>query len=422
MFNLTGFSFKEFFKLKGDSVIWAVTFVLFAISILTVYSSSVSLAYKKGDMADTSSLLKHLTWMSLSFVLIFFIHKINYRFFLQNWVTYGFYGLTVVLLGLTLVVGQTTNQASRWLEVGGFQFQPSEFAKLALLMVLAKMLNNLNGPIKPKNGRVTHLTGTTAVKSFQHGVVRLLAPIALTCGLIFTQNLSTAVLIVCVCAILMFLGGVRLKHLLMLAGIGVMAMVMAFSINNVFNGGKGRFKTWENRVTRFIGIGEEAKEEALNSQVKLTKIAVASGGFWGKGIGKSTQRYTLPNGFSDVLYAVICEEYGLWGAMLVLLLYLILFFRLGILVREMGFQYPAYLASGIILMIVVQALLHIMVAVDLGPVTGQTLPLVSWGGTAMVLNAISIGIVQSVFRSHKEYSKRKRDQDAKADTVEAVTG
>lgn len=377
---------RNFFKFKGDAQVWFFIISLYAISILTVYSSTFSLAYKSGDINALNFLYKHVGMILLGFAITFITHNIHYSVFrgLSN----IFIGAAFIFLCYTLFKGQVLNSASRWITVGGIRFQPSEFAKIALLMYIAKELHYMGDEIRE-----------------WFGLKRILWAVAIICGLIVSENLSTAILLAVVCFILLFFARAKIKHLAILCITGITIAVIAGWGLIEYKPQGGRMGTWRNRIERFVGISEPSADKAL--QVTQSKIAIATGGISGKGPGESTQKYFLPHAYSDYIFTIICEEYGIYGPLLILFLYFMLIYRLGNLIIMANVQYPAYLAAGIIFMLVFQATVHILVACDLMPVTGQTLPLVSWGGTSILINSFGMGLVQSVFTSIKKQKKLK---------------
>lgn len=385
---------RDFFKLKGDLIIWVIVFILFALSTLTVYSSTFSLAYKSGDINAMGFLIKHLKQIGMGLVIMIVVHNIHFKYFQKA--TFWVLLIAILLLGYTLVKGMALNQAARWISIAGIRFQTSEFAKIALLMFVAKQLNN----------------NANFITNFKKGILPILIPIAVVCGLIISENLSTALLLALVCFTLMFIGRAKLLHLGLL---GFGSLLMAFIVISVFLAyapDTGRVSTWKNRIERFISSEDteqnSKKDTGKSLQIKQSKIAIATGGLLGKGPGKSTQKYFLPHAYSDFIYSIICEEYGIWGGFGLLVLYLTMIFRLGVLVNNSSMQYPAYLAAGIILMFVLQAMVHMLVACDLMPVTGQTLPLVSWGGSSLLINSLGMGLVLSVCNTLK---KQKQAQE-----------
>ena len=363
--------------LKGDKVIWAVIIVLSLYSILAVYSSTGTLAYTRMGGNTTYYLLRHGVILSIGIIIIFITHLIPYKYYSR--LSQLFLFLSVPLLLLTLLLGTSLNQASRWLTLPGlgFTIQTSDFAKLALIMYIARVLS-----LKQHE-----------IKSYKDAFVPIMIPVIIVCLLILPANLSTALILFATSVILMFIGRISMKHLLAFGGIGILVITI-FIGSAILLDKKGRIGTWQNRIENFIkGEGEE------NYQVEQAKIAVATGGLFGKKPGKSTQRNFLPNPYSDFIYAIIIEEYGLiLGALPLLLAYLFMLFRAGVIVRKSTRTFPAFLAIGLAISIVFQAIINMAVAVNLFPVTGQTLPFVSMGGSSLLFTSISFGIILSVSR------------------------
>lgn len=363
--------------LKGDKVVWAVIVVLSLYSILAVYSSTGTLAYTRMGGNTTYYLLRHGVILSIGIIIIFITHLIPYRYYSR--LSQLFLFLAIPLLLLTLLLGTSLNQASRWLTLPGlgFTIQTSDFAKLALIMYIARVLS-----LKQND-----------IRSYKDAFVPIMIPVIIVSMLILPANLSTALILFATCVILMFIGRIRIKHLLAFGGIGVL-VVSIFIGSAILLDKKGRIGTWQSRIENFVkGETEE------NYQVEQAKIAVATGGLFGKRPGKSTQRNFLPHPYSDFIYAIIIEEYGLiLGALPLLLAYLFLLFRAGVIVRKSVRTFPAFLAIGLAISIVFQAMINMAVAVNLFPVTGQTLPFVSMGGSSLLFTSISFGIILSVSR------------------------
>jgi cell division protein FtsW len=359
--------------LKGDRVIWAVIIFLSIVSLLAVYSATGTLAYRFQGGNTAYYILKHSSILLVSLGIIFITHMIPYKFYSR--LSQLFLYLSVILLLFTLVMGTTINQAARWLTLPGLgvTIQTSDFAKLSLIMYIARLLSQKQSDIKNLN------------ESF----VRILVPVLLVCGLIMPANLSTSLILFATCIVLMFVGRVRARYLFILIGTGALFISLFIAIA-LHSSSEGRLGTWQNRIESFVsGSGE-------NYQVEQSKIAIATGGLVGKGPGNSSQRNFLPHPYSDFIYAIIIEEYGLMGGIVVLFFYLWLFYRAGTIVRRSSRTFPAFLAFGLTLSIVLQALINMAVVVNLLPVTGQPLPLVSMGGSSLVFTCIALGIILSV--------------------------
>jgi cell division protein FtsW len=362
-------------KLKGDRVIWSLLIILSVLSLLTVYSSTGILAYRSGHAVFF--ILKHMIFLLFGFFIVYITHKVPYQVYFP--LSLIFLLLSVPLLGLTLVFGSHINDASRWIAVPGtgLTFQTSDLAKLALIMYVARVLSDKQDKIK----------------SFKEAFVPAILPVILICGLIMPANLSTAVLLFGVSLILMFIGRINFTYisLLALGMISVLIILVGIALKSNW---EGRWETWRNRIVNHVEGGADN-----NYQADQSKIAIVTGGLFGKGPGNSTQRNFLPHPYSDFIFAIIVEEYGLIGGMIVILIYLALLFRAGMLVRASDRTFPAFLAIGLAIMLVMQGMVNMAVAVGLFPVTGQPLPMISMGGTSILFTAAAFGIILSVSRS-----------------------
>ena len=367
-----------FFRgIKGDKVIWAVVILLSILSILAVYSSTGTLAYKERGGNTEYFLIKHGGILLLGLFLMYIAHLVKYTYYSR--IAQILLLITYPLLILTLFLGTNLNEASRWLTIPGIgmTFQTSDLAKLALIMYIARLLAKKQEEIK----------------DFKSAFIPIMLPVLIISALILPGNLSTCMMVMMTSLILMFIGRVNTKYLLGFVGTGI-AMISVFIIIALNSPNKGRVGTWMNRVDNFFNPSQDD-----NYQVEQAKIAIATGGILGKLPGNSTQRNFLPHPYSDFIFAIILEEYGLVGGFLVMLLYLILLYRSVHIATKCERIFPALLVTGCALMLVFQALVNMAVAVNLMPVTGQPLPLVSMGGTSLWFTSISIGIILSVSRS-----------------------
>ncbi len=367
-------------NIKGDKVIWIVVVLLSVFSILAVYSSTGMLAYRKQGGNTEYYLFKQLIILLFGWSLMYVTHLIKYTYF-SRLSQIGLV-LSIPLLLVTLVGGTNLNEANRWLTVPilNLTFQSSDVAKLFLLMYLARVLSRKQ----------------EQVQDFRKGFLPVILPVALICALILPANFSTSAILFVTCMAVMFIGRISIKYLFALVGMGIVAIILIFALSKVAPTLFPRGETWMSRVDHFINK-EEADPDATY-QVDQAKIAVVSGGLLGKSPGKSTQRNFLPHPYSDFIFAIIIEEYGLLGGSFVLLLYLILFFRVIRIANKCQGNFGALLSVGIGFSLVFQALINMAVAVNLFPVTGQTLPLISMGGTSIWFTCISIGIILSVSR------------------------
>ena len=365
---------------KGDGVIWGVVIMLSIFSLLAVYSSTGTLAYQSQDGSTAYYIIKHSSFLLLSLLIIFIVHNIPYKYYSR--LSQLFLLVSVVLLMLTLAMGESVNMAKRWLTLPGLglTIQTSDFAKLSLVMYIARILS-----VKQYN-----------IDDYKEVFMYLFLPTILVCGLILPANLSTALIVFATALILMFIGRVRIKYIAAINVIGLFLVAILIS-GIIMSGEKGRVETWKNRIESFAG-----GENEDNYQVEQSKIAISTGGFFGKGPGNSTQRDFLPYAYSDFIYAIIVEEYGFLGGLFILFLYMFLLYRAGVIVKKSNRTFGAFLAIGLALLLVFQAMINMGVTVHLFPVTGQTLPFISMGGTSLIFTSIAIGIILSISRSVEE--------------------
>lgn len=354
--------------LKGDPVIWIIVIILSILSVLVVYSAAGTLAYRNME-ATEFYLFKHGSLVILSLGAMWIAHKIDYRYYskltrLALWVS-------VPLLLFTWKFGTTINEASRWLTIPVINqvFMPSDLAKLALIASIASMLAK-----KQHN-----------IDNIKESLIPVLLWVGVICGLIAMTDLSTAVLLFLTCLLLMFIGRVPVKYLGMLIVIGALAGTVAMSIGQ-------RGETAINRVKSFMDKTE------IPFQAEQANIAMATGGVTGKGPGNSDQRNFLPHPYSDFVYAILIEEYGLIGGVFVIVLYLILLYRGMRAVSNSSKAFGGLLSAGLSFAIVLQAMVNMAVVVGLGPITGLPLPFLSMGGTSLLFTGIALGIIQSVAR------------------------
>jgi len=364
---------------RGDRGIWAMVVLFMFYSLLAVYSSSVSVAFTKFGGNTTYFLRSQFFMLLFGLVIIVITSHLNYKIYssLANIILIG----SIALLVLTLLFGVRINEATRWIEIPGtgFRLQTSDLAKVGLVIylsrVLAKYQNELND-----FGLVTRI---------------FIVPIAIVCALIVSENLSTAVMIFGICMIIMFIGRVPVRFLLAWSGMALAGIILFALVLTVVSK-DNRVEVWKNRIEAFVN-GESS--QADNYQLNQAKIAISTGGLFGKMPGKSVQRNMLPQSNSDFIFAIIVEEYGLlFGAVPLIMAYLILLYRGIAIARRCETAFPAFLVLGLVIMIVLQAILNMMVAVGLFPVTGQTLPLVSWGRTSVLVMSFSIGAILGVSR------------------------
>ncbi|NDV47569.1 FtsW/RodA/SpoVE family cell cycle protein [Paludibacter sp. 221] len=389
---------NSFFKkiLRGDTTIWIVFLILCIGSVVIMYSASSTLAYaaarKQGSYFDP--ILKHAGYLALGIIIAYVIHFIPYKYIK----ILSYFGLIVSLILLILVQfkGVSENDATRWIDLFGIRFQPSEIAKLSLVIVCADFISRIKDN-DPDSERIYFW--------------RIIICTTIICLLILRENLSTALLLFGVIFILMLIGRISLKRLGIIVGILLITGVSGYFIIKVLpsdskeKGFFHRADTWVGRIDNFIsgkGNAEKYVKTDETQQPITAKIAIASGGAFGVGIGNSVQRDYLSLAYSDFIYAIVIEEGGLIIGVILILLYLILLFRTGQIATKCTTVFPAMLVIGLCLMIVIQAFVSMAVATGLGPVTGQPLPLISRGGTSIVITSVYFGIILGVTRQLKE--------------------
>ncbi len=396
---------------RGDKVIWVVALLLGIVSLIVVYSATSALVFNNYGGNTGRLLLKHSSTLLLGYIMMYIAYRIDYRRFAAfAWV------LLIPCLALllyTLLFGKNINQANRAINLFGMSFQPSEIAKIILITYLSRQLIKMGDKLY----------------SLKEVLIKLALPILATVALIFPENLSTAAILLVVCMVLLFVGRVKFLHILAIMGIGIvgLGLYIAFdaaktSIGNkkaekarmelveggtaveAFQPKKNRIQTWKGRIE---SMGE-SKEEGFDPfddhhyQQTYAKIAVATSSVFGKGPGKSEQRNFLPHPYSDFIFAIIIEEYGLIGAIIVIMLYVILFTRVIRIVHKRPLTFGAYMAFGLGFIVIMQAMINMGVSIGLLPVTGQPLPFVSMGGSSMMATGFIIGMILSVSRNIEE--------------------
>lgn len=368
---------KRFFR--GDRYLWGLIALFMVISLLSVYSSSVSVAYSSHQGNTFYFLRTQFIMLMLGLLIILVTHWIPYIKYMQ-FAAIGL-GVSVVLLGITLVAGVSINEATRWLEIPviGLRLQTSDIAKVALVIYLARGLTIYQHELN----------------NFRTVTIKLVVPVAIVCGLIMSENLSTSVMIFMISMIILFIGRVPIKFLLAYAGLGLAAVLFFASLLLIFKKDDNRVQVWKNRIETYFS-GESSPD--ADYQSNQAKIAISTGKLFGKLPGGSTQRNILPQSNSDFIFAIIVEEYGLFGAIIIILSYLALMFRGIQIARKCDYAFPALMVLGLTVMIVFQAFLNMLVAVGLFPVTGQTLPMISWGRTSVLVISFSLGAILSVSR------------------------
>lgn len=368
---------KRFFR--GDRYLWGLIAFFMLLSLLSVYSSSVGVAYKSYHGNTFYFLRTQFIMLMLGLLIIVVTHWIPYIKYMQ-FATIGLV-VAVLLLVITLFAGVSINEATRWLEIPviGLRLQTSDLAKVALVIYLARGLTVYQHELN----------------NFSVVTVKLLAPIGIVCVLIMSENLSTAVMIFMISMIILYIGRVPFKFLLTYAGLGLAGVILFASLLLIFKKDDNRVQVWKNRIEAYFS-GESSPD--ADYQANQAKIAISTGKLFGKLPGKSTQRNLLPQSNSDFIFAIIVEEYGLFGAIIVIMAYLALMYRGVQIARKCDYAFPALMVLGLTIMIVFQAFLNMLVAVGLFPVTGQTLPMISWGRTSVMVISFALGAILSVSR------------------------
>ncbi|MBK8952319.1 MAG: FtsW/RodA/SpoVE family cell cycle protein [Chitinophagaceae bacterium] len=384
-------------KTKGDKVIWALVILLTLVSLLAVYSATGSLAYKNYKGNTEIYLFKQVAFILAGIMVIYFAHLVNYTFYSK--VAKVVFLVSIPLLIYTLFFGVKMNEGSRWIRLPfiNMTMQTSDLARLALFMYLARLLSKKQD----------------VIKDLRKGFLPVIAPVLIVCALIAPANLSTAMLLGASCLLLLFIGRVSTKHILMVIGaalIPVVFLIAAAVIRHKSSGDQSssvqgktssgilvRVDTWINRVESFIYGSKDVDND--DYQVSQAKVAISKGGFFGVGPGNSTTRDYLPQAYNDFIYAIIIEEYGLSGGAFIMFVYLVFLYRCIRIFKKCPFAFGAFLALGLSFTLAIQAVANMAVTVNLFPVTGVTLPLVSMGGTSFIFTCLAIGIILSVARN-----------------------
>ncbi|MBT3559672.1 MAG: FtsW/RodA/SpoVE family cell cycle protein [Flavobacteriaceae bacterium] len=385
---------KFLINIKGDKPLWVVFILLASFSFLPVYSSASNLAYLYGDGNTFSYLFKHFIHLSLGFFLMYMVHKIPYRYF--RGISILMIPVILVLLAYTIFqpsISDSITNSNRWIRIPivGFGFQPSTLASIIILIYVARYLSKI------KDKLIT----------FSQSILPLWGPVFLTISLILPANFSTSAILFSMVMLLCFLGGYPLKYLMgILFSAVILFSIFILSVKAYPDLFPNRVDTWKSRVENFV----DSKETKSNYQIEKAKIAIATGGITGLGPGKSVQKNFLPQSSSDFIYAIIVEEYGLIGGLALLLLYLWFLFRVIIISNKSKSVFGSLLAIALGIPIVFKALVNMAVAVQLFPVTGQPLPLISSGGTSIWMTCLAIGIIQSV-RIGSEINEDETDEN-----------
>ncbi len=374
-------------KTKGDIWIWMVVAFLSLVSLLAVYSSTGTLAYKFQSGNTEYYLFKHLSLMIVGLALMWFAHLIDYRYYSR--ISQILLFISIPLLLYTLLFGNEINQASRWITIPftGQTFQSSDLAKLALIMYLARELSK-----RQEN-----------IKDFKKSFVPILLSVCAVIGLIAPANFSTALMLFGTSCLIMLIGRISFKQIFLSGvAVGLILLVVIFF-------GPHR-ETYRSRINTFMSNEQVDPDKSFQSD--QSKIAIATGGIFGKGPGNSSQRNYLPHPYSDFIFSIIIEEYGLVGGALVLLAYLFFLYRSIKIITKAPKAFGALLACGLSFSLVIQAFANMAVAVNLMPVTGVPLPLVSMGGTSILFTSIAFGIILSISRNIEEMEKEEKANEA----------
>jgi len=385
-------------KTRGDKVIWALVVLLALVSLLAVYSATGSLAYKNYKGNTEVYLFKQIAFIVVGILVIYFAHLVNYT--LYSKVATIMFLLIIPLLIYTLFFGVRMNEGSRWIRLPliNMTMQTSDLAKLALFMYLARLLSKKQD----------------VIKDFKKGFLPVMIPVAIVCLLIAPANLSTALLLGASCLMLLFIGRARTRHILLTMGIAMIPILFliiaaiashksvkddatAVAVKSS-SGLFARVETWIGRVENFIYGGKEADNDEMY-QVNQAKIAIAQGGVLGVGPGNSTTRDYLPQAYNDFIFAIIIEEYGFVGGVFIVFIYLVFLYRCIRIFKRCPYAFGAFLALGLSFTLAIQAVANMAVTVNLFPVTGVTLPLVSMGGSSFIFTCLAIGIILSVARN-----------------------
>src|SRR6476620_5780028 len=395
-------------KTKGDQYIWGIVVLLSITSLLVVYSATGSLAYKMYKGNTEVYLFKQFAFIVLGIIVIYFAHRINYT--LYSRIALYMFLAAIPLMIFTYFFGATINDGSRWIKLPiiNMTFQTSDLAKLGLFMYISRLLSKKQD----------------VIKDFKKGFLPIIIPVGIICMLIAPANLSTALLTGATGLLLMFIGRAQEKHILGTIGIVLVPVLLLIAIavgtydkstekqtKNVAISelkSHGRIGTWIKRVQDFV----YASDDETPYQVQQAKIAIAKGGVIGVGPGNSEAKNFMPHPYSDMIYAVILEEYGLIGGAIIIFIYLVFLLRCIRIFRRCPFAFGAFLALGLSFTLVIQAMANMAVAVNLVPVTGVTLPLVSMGGSSVIFTSIAFGIILSVSRNVEEEKALEEDEEA----------
>ncbi len=368
---------KKYFK--GDTVIWIITLLLLILSIPAVYSASAGISYKsyQGDM---HFLIRQISAVILALIVVLIAYRIPYKAYLS--LIKIVFPIIILLLVITLFSGVSHNYARRWIELPGIgiELQTSELAKVALIMFVARTL-----------------AVNRDEESYNRSAKIVAWSVLITIALIFPSDLSSALIITFIAAVIMFVAGVKIRKIYIIILIAIGAIIIYLLLAEAFEL-PGRLSTWVHRIEVFFSPAEELSSDETY-QLDVSKMAIVNGGIWGQGPGNGTVRYLLPQSHSDFIFAFIIEEYGLWMATLIILLYGALLYRGIRIAKKTKSLFAVYLTLGLTLAIVFQAFINIGVSLGALPVTGQTLPLISMGRTSLLITSFSLGIILNISKS-----------------------
>lgn len=403
---------KLFSRLEGDRIIWIIAILFGFISLLAVYSSISSLAHKFQEGNTFHFLFKHGIMLLTGFGIMYLVHRSPHRYLYR--LSQVLVWISAILLLYTLFFGTEINESKRWITIPiiNQSFQTSDLAKIVLIAYVARLLSR----------------GKEVLDDFRTGFIPVILPVLVICLLILPANFSTAFLLLCTCLVMMFMAGVRISYLLGFVGMGIVGFLLFLAVGSVVPGLDKRVETWKSRLAAFVPesenegewdnttgtmvVEEKAPKTELdlqrNYQVETASIAIFRGGLLGSGPGNGTARNFVPHPYSDMIYAFIIEEYGsLFGGLGIMFLYIILLFRVIRIASRTEKRFSANLALGLGFLLVLQALANMAVAVNLIPVTGQPLPLISMGGTSLWFTCLAIGIILSISRESSSPSSSK---------------
>jgi cell division protein FtsW len=386
---------KEYLKyLKGDRVIWIITLLMLAFSLVSVYSFVPILVKIEGG-TPFKYLFKHFIYVLIAFFTMFWIHKRDPKYF-SRIAKFGYY-VAIGLLIFTFFFGTKVNDAGRWIKIPfvGLTFQSSDFAKLALILTVSRLL----------------VVKKDLLNNWKEGFLPVMVPIFVICGLIFKDNFSTSALLFLVTLVILFVAKVPIGKLSSVFGVGIVVITLAIAVHKLVPSINllPRYQTWENRITN---LGEGEKNILANAQALNAQLAIYNGGIIGQGVGDGKLKEYLPEAYADFYYSSFVEEFGFIAALILVFLYLILFYRIlqiGIKAEKL---FETYVCLGIGVLILVQATVNMLVCTGIFPVTGQNMPLLAMGGSALIMTCVSIGIIQSIaYQQSKNSSEIENNEE-----------